>query len=163
MYYVTKLYGHELGLSACFRQWKATSHCRFLHGYPLSFKLVFACTDSDLLNDWVLDFGGLKEVKQWLCDTFDHKMLIAHDDPALQRLMALGSEWIDMSGGRLSQIQLAQPLIVPAVGCEGFAKFVSDYVFDWLGDRDHAPRVWLHAVEVREHGGNSAIYQNEIG
>ena len=32
----TKTYGHEEGLSCCFRQWRAThSHCRLLHGYAL--------------------------------------------------------------------------------------------------------------------------------
>ena len=39
----TKTYGHEEGLSCCFRQWRAThSHCRLLHGYALSFRLTFA-------------------------------------------------------------------------------------------------------------------------
>lgn len=150
MYYVTKTYGHELGLSACFRQWRATSHCRWLHGYPLSFKLQFGCADNDLLNDWVVDFGGLKEVKAWLVSMFDHKLLIAEDDPELDYL------------GSLAGLDLADALIIPRVGCEGFARFVYDHVFDWLGDNGHAPRVFLHSVEAREHAGNSAIYQNEV-
>lgn len=158
MYFVTKTYGHELGLSACFRQWKATSHCRFLHGYPLSFKLMFGCADPDLLNDWVLDFGGLKEIKAWLCETFDHKLLVAEDDPQIVQLSL-------MDGARASHgidfDKVADVLVVPRVGCEGFARYVFDHVFDWLGDNGHAPRVFLHSVEVREHGGNSAIYQNE--
>ena len=30
------------GYSACFRQWKAEgTHCKFLHGYAVSFKLGF--------------------------------------------------------------------------------------------------------------------------
>ena len=30
------------GFSTCFRQWKAThSHCQYLHGYSISFKLIF--------------------------------------------------------------------------------------------------------------------------
>ena len=149
MFYVTKTYGHELGLSACFRQWKAKSHCRFLHGYPLSFKLQFGCNDDELLNDWVLDFGGLKEVKAWLVDNFDHRMLIADDDPMKDELAALAG------------LGLANPIIIPGVGCESFAKIVYDRVTDWLGDTRQAPRVFLHSVEVREHGGNSAIYKNE--
>lgn len=149
MFYVTKTYGHELGLSACFRQWKAKSHCRFLHGYPLSFKLQFGCEDGDLLNDWVLDFGGLKEVKAWLVEHFDHRLVIDENDPAIDDLAMLGG------------LGLADPIVLPGVGCESFAKFVYDYIFDWLGDNGHAPRVFLHSVEVREHGGNSAIYRNE--
>jgi len=161
MYFVTKTYGHELGLSACFRQWRAQSHCRFLHGYPLSFKLKFGCADDALLNSWVLDFGGLKEVKAWLCETFDHKLLVARDDPQRESLTALGIDLSGFNGDVLAGAPLADVLVVPAVGCEAFAKYVFDYVTDWLGDKGHAPRVFLHSVEVREHGGNSAIYQNE--
>ena len=32
MFLSTKTYGHDLGLSAAFRQWRAESHCRLIHG-----------------------------------------------------------------------------------------------------------------------------------
>ena len=35
MYRSSKTYGHEIGLSAAFRQWRAQSHCRLIHGYAL--------------------------------------------------------------------------------------------------------------------------------
>lgn len=157
MYKVTKTYGHELGLSACFRQWRAQSHCRFLHGYPLSFKLTFEAKELDE-NNWVLDFGGLKEVKAWLVETFDHKLLIAEDDPQRERLEDLG-----MAGAEKQDIPdpcLADTLVIPAVGCEGFARYVHSYVAAWLYEQGHAPRVRLVSVEVREHAGNSAIYES---
>lgn len=163
MYFVTKTYGHELGLSACFRQWKAQSHCRFLHGYPLSFKLTFGCTDDALLDDWVINFGGLKDIKAWLCDTFDHKLLVAEDDPQRGRFEQLADNWWMPLGADAAKHDhpVAQVLVIPKIGCEGFARYVFDHVFDWMGDNGHMPRVFLHSVEVREHGGNSAIYQNE--
>ena len=50
------------GFSTVFRQWKAeTTHCRFLHGYGISFKLWFT-GDLDERN-WVWDFGGMKRAK----------------------------------------------------------------------------------------------------
>ncbi len=160
MFYVTKTYGHELGLSACFRQWKAESHCRFLHGYPLSFKFQFGCADGELLDDWVIDFGGLKGLKAWLVNTFDHRLLVAEDDPQLERIKALGTSiWAGIN--RQAEEPLADVLVIPRVGCEGFAKFCYDHVAMWLFENAHSPRVFLHSVEVREHGGNSAIYQNE--
>lgn len=150
MFLVTKTYDHSLGLSACFRQWRASSHCRFLHGYALSFKLTFAADQLDKDN-WVIDFGGLKPVKAWLCDNFDHKMVIAEDDPAIDDL------------GMLAGLGLADTLVLPFVGCEGFAKYVYDYVDAWLGDErplDCDIRgLRLVEVEVREHGANSAIYR----
>jgi 6-pyruvoyltetrahydropterin/6-carboxytetrahydropterin synthase len=148
MYYVTKTYGHELGLSACFRQWRAKSHCRFLHGYPLSFKLEFGANELDE-NNWVIDFGGLKSVKAWLVDMFDHKLVIAKDDPMFQDLYALGDP----------EIGLADVTILPSVGCEAFAFLVFMYVANWLVDQRHTPRVHLVSVECREHSGNSAVFK----
>lgn len=148
MYFVTKTYGHDLGLSACFRQWRAESHCRFLHGYPLSFKFTFGAPILDK-NNWVFDFGGLKELKQHLVDTYDHKLLVAEDDPELDMLTSLAG------------LGLADPIVVPFVGCEGFAQSEIDWVRQWLVEKhshDTMNRgLFVHAVEVREHGGNSAI------
>ena len=45
MFMVTKHYPHSLGLSACFRQPRADSHCNQLHGYPLAFTFKFAAED----------------------------------------------------------------------------------------------------------------------
>lgn len=151
MHLVTKTYGHDLGLSACFRQHRAESHCRFLHGYALSIKLTFAADQLDR-NNWVLDFGGLKAVKAWLCDTFDHKLLLAEDDPHLDEIAGLAG------------IGVVDYLLVPFVGCEGFAKYVYDWVDAWLGDtmplECDIRGLRLLEVEVREHGANSAIYRN---
>ena len=83
MYRVTKTYGHNLGLSACFRQPLAQSHCRFLHGYAMQFEFVFESKTLNL-NNWVTDFGGLKALKEHLCDTYDHKTLISKHDEQLE-------------------------------------------------------------------------------
>lgn len=150
---VTKTYDHNLGLSACFRQWRADSHCRFLHGYALSFKLVFACETLDAHN-WVIDFGGLKSIKKLLEETFDHKLLVAEDDPQLDELSALAG------------IGLADVLVLPGVGCEKFAEFVWEnanaYIQHCRSEKDKRARdVQLISVECREHAANSAIYQPE--
>lgn len=147
MYQSTKTYGHELGLSAAFRQWRAQSHCRFIHGYALSIKFTFGATELDERN-WVVDFGGLKSLKGLLEDQFDHKLLVAEDDPQLVELMRLEN------GG------LAQVRVVPATGCEAFAKLICEVTETWLSDAGFAPRCRLISVEVREHGANSAVYFN---
>jgi 6-pyruvoyltetrahydropterin/6-carboxytetrahydropterin synthase len=59
-YYSTKHYGHNIGLSAVFRQPNADhSHCHLLHGYSLAFTFTFGCDTLDNKN-WAVDFGGLK-------------------------------------------------------------------------------------------------------
>ena len=52
----TKTYGHDLGFSAAFRQWRADSHCKYIHGYALAFRFEFEADELDVRN-WVVDFG----------------------------------------------------------------------------------------------------------
>lgn len=144
----TKTYGHEAGLTATFRQWRAESHCRFMHGYALAIRLEFEADELDVRN-WAVDFGSLKSFKQLLENTFDHKTLVAEDDPMIDEFR------------RLHQIGLIQMVEVPATGCEAFAKLVFDAAEVWLKDAGYAPRVRMHSVEVREHGSNSAIFVRE--
>ena len=147
MYLSTKTYTHSVGLSCAFRQWKAhDSHCRHTHGYSLEIKLTFAADD---LNHrfWVVDFGSLKSLKGWLEDLLDHKMLVAEDDPQLDLFRVLHDrDAINMR-------------VVPATGCEALAFYIWSYADGWLRDNGYKPRCWLKSVEVREHAGNSAIYE----
>lgn len=154
-YQSTKRYGHEQGLSATFRQHRALSHCNLLHGYALAFTLIFEAEALDGRN-WVVDFGALKAVKQGLVDGFDHKTVIAADDPLLPDFQRLA-----VAGG----IDLA---VVPDVGCEAFARSVYAWVASWL-ELHYLPslkeagikpphNLKLVSCECAEHGANSAIY-----
>lgn len=145
-YYSTKTYAHSVGLSVAFRQAKADSHCRFLHGYALEVRLEFI---ADELNDksWVVDFGSLKPVKAYLEKTFDHKTLITKDDPEL--------DWFKTAHEK----KILDLLIVDKTSSEGFADMIFDHVSNWLKTENLSPRVSLHRVEVKEHAGNSAIVE----
>ena len=141
----SKHYGHSEGLSCCFRQWRAAhSHCRLLHGYALAFSFVFASSTLDERN-WCFDFGGLKPVRAWLHEMFDHTTLVAEDDPSLETFRDLAtSGLIDLR-------------VLPHVGCEATARHVFDHVAAFVA-KQSAERVWLESVEVREHSGNAAVY-----
>jgi 6-pyruvoyltetrahydropterin/6-carboxytetrahydropterin synthase len=146
-YASTKTYGHEVGLSCAFRQWRAKhSHCRYLHGYAVSIRLEFEADDLDARN-WVVDFGGLKDLKQRLEATFDHKTVVAHDDPAM--------DWFH----RGHEMGLLDLVILDDVGCERFAEHVYRLAQAWLEAAGYVPRCRISMVEVREHGANSAIYR----
>lgn len=155
MYSSTKTYGHDVGLSCCFRQHRAThSHCSKLHGYSIAVKLTFT---SECLNElnWVMDFGGLKAVKQFLVDTFDHKLLLAEDDLLVINNANTGTT----EPSALEMLhQIADVVILPAVGCESFASYIFHWVSTWLQDSGLST-VRLESVEVSEHGANSAIYR----
>jgi 6-pyruvoyltetrahydropterin/6-carboxytetrahydropterin synthase len=93
-----------------------------------------------------VDFGSLKSFKGWLEDTFDHKTLVAEDDPEYDTFVEL-----DRKG-------LIQMVTVPATGCEAFSKMIFEAAEVWLQDNGYSPRAWIRSVEIKEHGGNSAIY-----
>lgn len=140
-----KTYDHNEGLSCCFRQWRAAhSHCQLLHGYALAFKFVIATHDLDEHN-WCFDFGGMKPVKAWLHEMFDHTTVAAADDPRLPVFQDLAAQG------------LVALRILPAVGCEAFAHHAHGHVGRFIAERT-AGRAWLESAEVREHGGNSATY-----
>jgi 6-pyruvoyltetrahydropterin/6-carboxytetrahydropterin synthase len=135
----------ELG-SCAFRQWKASqSHCKFIHGYQLKAKFWFACNNLDDKN-WVVDFGGLKELKQILQKQFDHTLCVSQDDPLLSYFIELNEK-----GG-------CDLRIMESVGIEKTAEwcFKTANNFIKLGTNN---RCWLEKVEVWEHDLNSATYQ----
>ena len=133
------------GYSTAFRQHKADSHCRFIHGYALRFKVWF---DGELDHrNWVVDFGCFKRngVKDWFKNMFDHTTIVAKDDPAI-----LLFEEMDKQG-------LIQLRIKEDVGCEKFA----EYVFKYLNKKvkeETKDRVKVHKVQCWEHGENMAEY-----
>lgn len=131
-----------------YKQWKADTHCNLNHGYSFSIRVFFGTNQLDK-RGWVVDYGGLKELKQLLKDQFDHKTLIAADDPDLETYKKLESQGI---------LSLT---VLPGVGCERIAdmiyKFINSvYIPDYLGQGE-ADRVWCYRVEVRETQGNMAF------
>ncbi len=149
MYVSTKRYGHASGFSMCYRQHKADSHCRFLHGYSLAFEFEFESPVLDVRN-WVCDFGGFRTLKDFLEDYFDHTLLVATDDPNFDDLVKLGD---DLEGLGLAQIR-----IINKTGCEGIAEFLYWYINEvWLEDNGYlGSDVFCRKVRVFETPSNSA-------
>lgn len=134
----------ELG-SCAFRQWRAESHCKYIHGYRLVAKFWFSAKELDHRN-WVVDFGGLKELKKDLEYQFDHTLCIADDDPLLQSFRELH---------RLGAVDLR--IMTGGVGIEKTAEWcfkIADKYIKELTDN----RCSVERVEVWEHEKNSAIY-----
>ena len=141
------------GFSTVFRQWKAeTTHCRFLHGYGVSFKIYFE-GELDHRN-WVWDFGGMKRAvnkiddmtpKAWMDYMFDHTVIIAEDDPYLEAFQQMGAAGV------------AQIRVVPAVGAEKFAEYLYEKLQPFV-DAESEGRVKIAKIEFREHDKNNAIY-----
>jgi len=141
------------GFSCCFRQWKATTtHCQYLHGYGVSFKVWFEGDLDD--RNWVWDFGGMKRAKTqidgmspkaWMDHMFDHTVIVAKDDPKIDLFKGLNSNGV---------IQLRE---VEATGAEKFAEFIFNKLNPFVQEETNG-RVKVKQVEFKEHGKNSAIY-----
>ena len=145
-HYSTKHYGHNIGLSAVFRQPNADhSHCHLLHGYSLAFTFTFGCDKLDNKN-WAVDFGGLKPLKAWLEDQFDHKLCLDIDDPHLDKFR------------ELQELGLAELRFFKGVGAEKFAEHAFNFA-DKLIREQTDNRCYVVRVECAEHGANSAIYE----
>jgi 6-pyruvoyltetrahydropterin/6-carboxytetrahydropterin synthase len=141
------------GFSTVFRQWRADgTHCQFLHGYGVSFKITFEGELDE--KNWVWDFGGMKRAKgtidgmnpkAWMDYMFDHTVIIAEDDPYLELFE-------DMDKNKLIQLR-----VITATGAEQFAKFIYDKVNEFVLEETNN-RVRVTQVEFKEHNKNSAIY-----
>ena len=144
-FYSGKTYAHNTGHSCAFRQWRADSHCNLIHGYALQFEFVFGGTELDERN-WIVDFGGLKPLKEWLKQMFDHTYLVAEDDPEMDTVLMLQDRGlIDMR-------------VVPATGCERFAEMAFDKAEEIVSKLTDG-RCWVQSVTVREHEANSATVE----
>ncbi len=135
------------GFPCTHRQWKAESHCRFVHGYSREFHFEFEA--SELTQEgWVVDFGGLKEIKEWLNQTFDHTFLVSQDDPYLEQFKKMDKDGI---------IQLR---VLPNPGMEGTAMYVYQEASKILR-KLYGNRAWISLVKVSENENNSAIFTSD--
>ena len=141
------------GFSTVFRQWKAKeTHCRFLHGYGISFKVYFEGELDE--KNWVWDFGGMKRAKtridglqpkKWMDYMFDHTLIIAEDDPEVKAFQQMGEAGV------------AQVRIIPATGAEKFAEYIYCNINEFVkAETDN--RVRVTKVKFMEHGKNAAYY-----
>jgi 6-pyruvoyltetrahydropterin/6-carboxytetrahydropterin synthase len=113
----------------------------------LKAKFYFGCTELDS-NNWSVDFGGLKQLKQILNNQFDHTLCIAESDPLLEDFKALHQK-----GG-------CDLRIMQGVGIEKTAEWCFNAASQFLKDV-YGDRCWVEKVEVYEHENNSAIFQKE--
>ncbi len=132
------------GFPCTHRQWRCESHCHFVHGYSREFYFEFAASELSP-EGWVVNFGGLKEIRDWLISFFDHTFLVAEDDPFLDQFR------------QLDQAGVVQLRILPNPSMEGTAEFVY-YGASKILEQKYGKRAWITKVEVRENENNSAFF-----
>ena len=129
------------------RQWRDTGHCSYVHGYGRYVRITFEATELDE-RGWVMDFGDLRDVKSWIESEWDHRTLIAADDPVISELKVLE----EVGGINLN--------ILP----EGYLPGIEEscrYLYDKLNpmiQRKTNNRVEITRVECWETEKNQAEY-----
>ena len=96
------------------RQWKHEGHCAYIHGYSREFTFHFKANQRDK-HGWVVGFGDLKPLKEWLDYMFDHTLLIAEDDPELSLFQSMHENGV------------CDLRILPDNSIEGCAKYIWNY------------------------------------
>lgn len=133
----------ELG-SCAFRQPRADSHCKYLHGYRLTAKFWFESNELDT-NNWVVDFGALKGLKNILQEQFDHTTCISYSDPHVETFKQLAVDGV------------CDLRLMDGVGIEKFAQYCYHVANKHVLNITNS-RCWCVRVEVFEHENNSAVY-----
>ena len=141
------------GFSTVFRQWRAeTTHCKFVHGYGVSFKVYFEGELDE--RNWVWDFGGMKRAKtqidgmspkEWMDYMFDHTLIVAEDDPFKNAFL------------EMDRVGAAQVRVIPATGAEKFAEYIFNKLNEFVQTETEG-RVRVTKVKFAEHGKNAAYY-----
>ena len=129
------------------RQWRDKGHCSYVHGYGRYVRLTFEATELDE-RGWVMDFGDLRDVKSWIESEWDHRTLIAADDPVIPELKAL-----EKVGG--INLNILPKGYLP--GIEESCRYLYDKLNPMI-QRKTNNRVEITLVEIWETEKNQAEY-----
>ena len=149
MYTITKKYKD---FPAAHRQHNHDGHCAYVHGHNWSFELTFASDHLDE-NGFVMDFGKMKFIKEWLTEMFDHTLLINENDPEIDHFLNH-----DVHGGKGKQLWDVR--VIPNGSAEDLAGLVFDEVSILMEERrqDNRPLPELISVTVYEDDKNCATF-----
>ena len=127
------------------RQPNHRGRCSRLHGHSWSITLTFESKELDD-NGFVIDFGDLHFIEDWIDEHLDHATAVWENDPKLVSLNELQNEG------------LIKLLAVPNASCEGIARYLHN-TFDPIVRKRTDGRVWIRSVYLQEDSKNSATYQ----
>jgi 6-pyruvoyltetrahydropterin/6-carboxytetrahydropterin synthase len=125
------------------RQPNHAGHCSLIHGHNWSFALCLTAREMDECG-FVLDFGRMGFIKDWLANHFDHTLVLNETDPMLSN-----------AADRAVLERFSEVVTVPDCSCEGLAQYVAEKLNTLILEMTFG-RVWVCWVEVKEDSKNSA-------
>ena len=127
------------------RQPKHPGHCSRIHGHNWAIKITFEADEVDE-NGFVVDFGELHYISDWIDEHLDHACAFSASDPHRSKIE------------ELAKLKLVQPLFIEDASCEGLAKHLFE-TFDPMVRENTGGRAHLVSVELHEDSHNSALYR----
>jgi len=125
------------------RQHMHDGHCSYVHGHNWDILITFACSRTDE-NNFVVDFGKLTFIKDWINENLDHACVFSSKDPLSKKITESAPEaW--------------KVYYVDSCSCEGLAEHLYK-IFDGLVKERTQGRVWIDSVEVSEDKKNRAKF-----
>lgn len=129
------------------RQHRHDGHCSQIHGHNWSFAFTFGCSELDECG-FVVDFGKLKPLKNWIDENLDHACVFNRDDPLLDQLLAVNES---------SDCTVYKAYIVDQCSSEGLAKHLYEVIDPMIREMTEG-RSHVISVQVIEDTRNSATY-----
>jgi 6-pyruvoyl-tetrahydropterin synthase len=123
-------------------------HCAQVHGYDRSVEFTFAGEPDE--HGWIVPFGGLKPVKEFLEYYFDHVTVLPADDPRIADI----PEHITDAGGLLGTLRV----LPSGVSMEMSSLFIWEHVNHYIY-RMTQGRCYVERVRVYEHERNDAMVE----
>lgn len=114
-----------------------------IHGHNWGITITFGCHTTDA-SGFVVDFGELHYIRDWIDIHLDHACLFNADDP-----------W----QGRITQAapEAFKTYILPNCSSEGIAQHLFE-VFDPMVKQETHNRAFIIQIEIFEDSKNSATY-----
>jgi 6-pyruvoyltetrahydropterin/6-carboxytetrahydropterin synthase len=130
------------------RQPKHTGRCSRIHGHSWSITLTFASKELDE-NGFVVDFGELHYLGDWIDENLDHATVVCKSDPRIEEIRAL------------AQSGLLKITEVEHASCEGIAEHLFN-IFNRLVRQKTQNRAWIQKILLEEDSRNSATFKPDL-
>lgn len=137
-------------LPAAHRNHLHAGHCQYIHGHNYTVEITFGCDTLDACG-FVVDFGNLGPVKEYLKNLLDHTLLLAFDDP-------LKAVFLNRAENDYSIFQdTVQVRVVPGTSCEDLTRHLFIRTAE-ITLEITSGRAWVETVTVWEDSKNRATY-----
>ena len=121
--------------------------CSRLHGHSWAITLTFGAKELDD-NGFVIDFGDLHFIRDWIDQNLDHATALKKSDPMRAEFE------------KLEQMGLLKILWVDSASCEGIAQSLY-HTFQPMIEQKTKGRVRIQSLHLEEDSKNSATYSPE--